>query len=220
MRGFGRVQKERFVLQRTPTDGRVLHIGCTNSPRTIGRLENKTLLHEHILERCPAAVGIDIDGEAIDLLRERFPKAELVAGDAHHLNQYFNDRRFDLIIAGDVIEHLPNPGLFLDSCRDQLAPNGKILVTTANTFHIGRFIKSLLFHEAVHSEHTAYFSPKTLSRIGHMCGLDVAEYGYYACEKLTGFSLNRALTNGVEIISTVLWPQLSDGVIAVFKKEA
>lgn len=51
------------------------------------------------------------------------------------LNQYVTpetmlDERFDVILASEVIEHLNDPGSFIDTLRDHLAPGGSLVLTT------------------------------------------------------------------------------------------
>ncbi len=104
-------------------------------------------------------------GKPVEWLRERLPHAELITGDAHALGRVLGKRKFDLIIAADVIEHLPSPGVFLTSCRGQMSEDGELLITTVNTYSIIRIAKALLFHEAVHPDHTAYYSHKTLDAL-------------------------------------------------------
>ena len=50
----------------------------------------------------------------------------------------------DGIFAGELIEHLENPGLFLSECKRVLKRNGVIIITTPNPFS---FEKRGLFHK-------------------------------------------------------------------------
>ena len=164
-------------------------------------------------------VGIDIDNGALDFLKERLPGEEIYNVDAHKLSEYFGDRVFDLIVAGDIIEHLPNPGLFLESCRRVLSADGRIIITTVNAYSVARFLKSIFFHEAVHPEHTAYYSNKTLTRLVEMSGLIAARKGYYICEPVKVFSLSRYISNTIENLVCMVWPQWSEGIIITATKE-
>ena len=191
MRGF-RVEKEQYILQEVIPGARILHVGCTNAPNTVGRWKAGTLLHKSLCDkakRCGAhVVGLDIDEASLAWLQERMPDAEFFHGDAQKLRDCLGScSNFDLIIAADVIEHLSNPGLFLESCHALLGPCGRVLITTCNAFGIGRFAKALLNHEAVHPEHTAYFSHRNLSRLCSMSGLKVLKLGYYKYERMTKF---------------------------------
>lgn len=143
------------------------------------------------------------------------PEQELLFADAHRLSDYFgSDTQFDLVLSGEVIEHLPNPGMFLESVRSVLAPGGCLLITTVNAFSVTRFAKALLNHEVVHPEHTVYFSPATLRRLTQMSGLRVTKLGYYHCEPITRFSLNLLVSNSLEHALASLWPQFSEGLVA------
>ena len=87
---------------------------------------------------------MDVDPSAIEWLAKMMPGERLVTGDAHDLDKLLPNDRFDLIIASDIIEHLPNPGRFLEACRKCLQPNGTLLVTTIKAVSAVRFIKELL----------------------------------------------------------------------------
>jgi 2-polyprenyl-3-methyl-5-hydroxy-6-metoxy-1,4-benzoquinol methylase len=217
MQGF-RVQKERYILQQVRPGSRILHVGCTGAPHTALRWLKGTLLHKRLCDAAKSCgahiIGVDIDKASLAWLQERMPDAELHYGDAQKLRDCEGlGSCFDLILATDVIEHLPNPGLFLESCRTLLSPSGHLLMTTCNAFGIGRFAKALLDHEAVHEEHTAYFSHRTLTRLCLMSGLKALKLGYYECEPMVQFSLNRLVTNLLEHIMCAPCTQFSEGVI-------
>jgi SAM-dependent methyltransferase len=218
MKGF-RVNKERYIIQQIDPKSNVLHVGCTDSPSTIESWNNGTLLHKKLCNHARAinskVTGIDIDDTAINFLKSKMPNEIILNVDAHGLSEYFGKaQQFDLIIAGDVIEHLPNPGSFLQSCSRGLSPAGRIIITTVNAFSVIRFIKGLLSHEAVHDQHTAYYSHKTIGRLLNISNLAGANFGYYKCEPLRGeYSFNRFVSNLIENFICVLFPQFSEGVV-------
>jgi 2-polyprenyl-3-methyl-5-hydroxy-6-metoxy-1,4-benzoquinol methylase len=217
MRGF-RIKKKQYILQEVTPGANILHVGCTSAPNTIDRWNTGALLHKSLCDKAKSCgahvVGLDIDGESLAWLEERMPDVEFFHGDAEKLRDSLGGSgKFDLIIAGDVIEHLSSPGLFLESCRELLGPSGRVLITTCNAFGIGRFAKALLNHEAVHPEHTAYFSHRNLDRLCSMCGLKVLKSGYYKYQPMTKFSLNLLCTNMLEQVVSVIYPQFSEGVV-------
>jgi 2-polyprenyl-3-methyl-5-hydroxy-6-metoxy-1,4-benzoquinol methylase len=224
MKGF-RVAKEQYIIQQLGQNSNVLHVGCTHAPSTIERWNSGVILHKELCDQAKKigskVIGIDIDDSAIEFLRSKMPDETILNVDAHKLSEYFGEeQQFDLIIAGDVIEHLPNPGLFLQSCSNVLSPGGKILITTTNAFNVTRFIKAILFHESVHNEHTAYYSCKTIDRLLNMCNLEVADFGYYKCEPLNvEYSVNRFFSNLTENLVCLPFPQFSEGiVVSAYKK--
>ena len=62
--------------------------------------------------------------------------------------------RFEAIVAGDVIEHMSNPGLFLDNCRRHLEPGGELLLTTPNAKWPTVFLRPNPTHALWHDRHT------------------------------------------------------------------
>jgi len=71
--------------------------------------------------------------------------------------------KFDLIFAADLIEHLSNPGLFLESCFKNLSDDGLLILTTPNCYNLFNIIEKFSKYEpTVNPDHTCYFSLKTL----------------------------------------------------------
>jgi 2-polyprenyl-3-methyl-5-hydroxy-6-metoxy-1,4-benzoquinol methylase len=83
--------------------------------------------------------------------------------------------KFDLIFAGDIIEHLSNPGLFLASCKRNLSHNGRLIITTPNAFNLFNLAEKLTKREpTVNHDHTCYFNEKTLAVLLEKNGFRVA----------------------------------------------
>jgi len=87
--------------------------------------------------------------------------------------------KFDVIFAGDLIEHLSNPGLFLDCCKKHLKPNGKLILTTPNTFNLFNLTEKLSKREpTVNPDHTFYFNSKTLTKLLEKNGIKKSEVNF------------------------------------------
>jgi SAM-dependent methyltransferase len=75
-------------------------------------------------------------------------------------------RTFDCIVAGEVIEHLSNPGAFLDKMALHLKPDGHLIITTPNAFNIRLFWRILKNNNIkAHGEHTCWYDPLTLTQL-------------------------------------------------------
>jgi SAM-dependent methyltransferase len=126
---------------------------------------------------------------------------------------------FDVIIAGEIIEHLSNAGLFLQGIKRFMNPETRLVITTVNAYCGMRFAIYGLRgkrgrNEPVHPEHVAYYSYKTLSLILEREYLDVTEFCFYDI----GWEhrpFNPWYYNFVNDICVTISPQLADGVIAV-----
>lgn len=98
--------------------------------------------------------GIDLDDETLGALgggRGAAPDARIARG---NMETHDFGERFDVIVAGDVIEHFSNPGLFLDNCRRHLAPGGELIVTTPNAKWPTVFLRPNPTHTLWHDRHT------------------------------------------------------------------
>lgn len=87
--------------------------------------------------------------------------------------------KFDVIFAGDLIEHLSNPGLFLESCAAHLKPGGRLILTTPNTFNLFNMAEKLTKREpTINPDHTFYFNSKTLQKLLEKNGMEVQEMNF------------------------------------------
>ncbi len=77
------------------------------------------------------------------------------------------DRKFDTIVAGEVIEHLSNPGKFLESCKKHLKPNGRLIITTPYPFALMNIVYAILKFPKTCSnpEHTQWFCLSNLREL-------------------------------------------------------
>ncbi len=107
--------------------------------------------------------------------------------------------KFDVIFCGDVIEHLSNPGLFLESCKRMLTPKGKIIITTPNCFNLFNIVEKLSKSEpTVNADHVAYYNSKTLRRLLQKNGfVAVGEDYLYSLELQHKESWKKKIQNGV-----------------------
>lgn len=74
--------------------------------------------------------------------------------------------KFDVIFAGDLVEHISNLGLFLDACKHNLKPHGRLIITTPNCFGLFNMAEKITKREpTVNSDHVCYFNEKTLKQL-------------------------------------------------------
>jgi SAM-dependent methyltransferase len=154
--------------------GDVLDVGVVDSRRgvetTVSRLEQfSTSLHEHIRRRNPRVTGVDIDEEGVEILRRRGYDVL-----CRNIEDMELGRTFDLIVAGEIIEHLPNAGLAMSNLRRHLNPGGHLILSTCNPFYGRQHLKIWQSGDVqVHDEHTAWFDPHTISRLLGMSGYEM-----------------------------------------------
>jgi 2-polyprenyl-3-methyl-5-hydroxy-6-metoxy-1,4-benzoquinol methylase len=145
---------------------KVLHIGCADHEV---RKNSKHWVHERLYKRFSYVVGIDISEKNIQIMRN-YGYENLYIANAEN---FFIEENFDTIIAGELIEHLSNPGLFLFQVNKHLKRNGRLIITTPSPFSLINIAYAWLKYPKTcqNSEHAMWFCPRTLKSL-------VIRYGF------------------------------------------
>lgn len=201
----------------------VLHLGCTNYPYTNDAIRDEMLLHFELEKIAGDLYGFDFDQAGLDILAEHGTK-KLFQADLEKLEDVELDKKFDVIIAGEMIEHLNNPGLFLEGIKRFMGPDTVLLITTINAYCGMRFFIYGLrgrggFSEPVHPDHVAYYSYSTLNVIIKRYGLSVDKFMFYDIGD-EHRPHNKWYLNLINDICVKISPQLADGVIAFCRAES
>jgi hypothetical protein len=204
------IDRRRWLVERC-RGRRIVHIGCAAGEGDGQRL------HDRLAAVAATIVGVDIDMAGL----ERMPVAvggDLVAADVGRPEQL---RRVvevakpggvDLIIAGEVIEHVPDAASFVSGLLELSRElDATVLLTTINTTGIGHMLDAVRRRERVHPEHHAYYSLTTLRTALMSAGLQH--------EPLLRYYVNPsplAFKRWAKIGLTKLSPAIADGIIAEF----
>ena len=138
----------------------VLDCGCVG-----GEIESaqdfESTSHANIARTAKYCLGIDIWKEEVEK-RQRMG-LNLVHGSVETMSL---GRQFDVIVASDLIEHLANPGAFLDRAREHLRDDGRLCLVTPNAFSLNNTLKYWLGREpGVNPEHTCWYDFVTLEQL-------------------------------------------------------
>jgi SAM-dependent methyltransferase len=199
---------------------KVLHLGCTNYPYTREAIESEMLLH-FSLERIASEIyGFDYDQDGIDILASHGSK-NLYKVDLEKLGDVAIDETFDVIVAGEMIEHLNNPGLFLDGIKRFMHADTRLVITTINAYCGMRFLQYGLRGkggrgEPVHPDHVAYYSYSTLGLLIERHLLEIEKFYFYNLGD-EHRPHNRKILNLLNDVCVRIAPQWADGIIAVCK---
>ncbi len=211
------IQRVEFIKQAC-AGKKVLHLGCTNYPYTKEALDNDMLLHIELERAAKELYGFDFDERGLAALEKSGVK-NLYQADLEKLEEVVLDETFDVIIAGEMIEHLSNPGLFLRGIKRFMNQDTSLIITTINAYCAFRFIIYGLRgkggrSEPVHPDHVAYYSYKTLSLILERENIQVKKFYFYDIG-IEHRPFNRWFYNLFNDVCVKISPQLGDGVIAV-----
>jgi hypothetical protein len=84
---------------------------------------------------------------------------------------------FDVIVAGDIIEHLNNIGNFLHCLKRHMTPETDLILTTPNPFDVERFIVCLIRNAVgVNPDHTVWLDPVVMWRTLDRAGLRIVGF--------------------------------------------
>lgn len=111
----------------------VLDVGCGNGGF------GKTLKEKGLAIK---VVGIEINNDAAKCARENID--EVITGDIENISLNIEKEYFDLIIFGDVLEHLYNPWKLLSEMKSYLKKEGYFLISIPNVRYY-RILLSLIF---------------------------------------------------------------------------
>lgn len=150
----------------------VLDVGCIDHSIDAALKLGDNWLHKRIQKVAKSLTGIDLLEEDAALLNAE--GYNIIVTDAE---QFSVGRKFDVINAGDIIEHLTNIGGFLESVRLHLREDGIVIITTPNPFNIEQYFKILLYNTvAVNEQHTVWIDPRVMWEIAGRHNFHIAEF--------------------------------------------
>jgi glycosyltransferase involved in cell wall biosynthesis len=155
---------------------RVLHMGCVDSGMTRERLTQGSFLHAMLLESAARVWGVDNNAEGINYL-QGLGMRDLFCHDAEELGSLRLDEAPDIIVASEILEHMDNPGAFLEAAKGF---GCEVLVSVPNAYSYRAICEISKGWELVHEDHNCYFSYTTLRALVAKHGYEVAEaVAYY-----------------------------------------
>lgn len=185
---MARVRLERVTSKDRTTyildaakDRAVLHIGCVDSPLLEDRLATGNLLHDKLRTVAASLVGIDLDASGLERMRAA-GYSDLYECDVEKLAEIKLGRTFDVVVAGEVIEHLSNPGAFLRAAPSVMARGARLVVTVPSAQSIRLITNTARAREVVHPDHNAYYSAYTLAHLLRTNGFEVEDIRPYWTE--------------------------------------
>ena len=216
MRG-ARIENIREIIFPLIEGKKLLDIGCIGhnfeERRSMG-----TFYIEEFQKKAASAKGIDILVD--DVKRAQAWGFNVEVGDAE---SFVDGEKYDAIFAGDLIEHLSNPGAFLKCAYENLRHDGVVILSTPNTFSFSRILRCVTHgtnEPPLNTEHTCYFTPRTMEQLVSRWGflinrLYYSDYDYGSLEmskkKAAFLRINRTLSR--------LVPRFSQSFVVELKKK-
>jgi 2-polyprenyl-3-methyl-5-hydroxy-6-metoxy-1,4-benzoquinol methylase len=174
---------------------------------------------EVLAEAAAKIKGFDILED--DVRAARDDGYDIEVGDAE---TYRSSEQYEVVFAGDLIEHLSNPGRFLDCSFDNLIPGGVLVLCTPNTYSFAKLARVALRatnEPPVNPEHTCYYTPQTLRHLVARHGFSIETVEYCDLEYASGHgTLAKRAQLAVNEGLSLLAPKFSQTMVAVCRKQA
>ena len=212
----GPCDRARFTLELC-AGRRVVHVGFVDERRTEQKLEAGTWLHARIAEVADSLVGLDLSEDGVQQARAQGFEAYAVDAQSPADVEALGLEQADVVVAGEIIEHLDAPGPFLRAMHELVTPTGLLVVTTPNAYRLLTVLAPASGSELIHPDHTAWHSPHTLRNLLVRNGWEVEGITYYQnpAPRLTGplGPVVRGL-RAAFVAAGRLAPYWSDGLVA------
>jgi SAM-dependent methyltransferase len=200
---------------------RVIHVGFVDE-LVEQKVEGHVWLHARLGEAADELVGLDFSERGVKWAQQEGWEAYHVDCQSEEDVRALGLAPADVVVAGEILEHLDAPGPFLRAMRLLAKPDGQLVVTTPNAYRLLNFLAPLSGRELVHPDHTLWSSPRTLRTLLEHAGWRVERLGYYANPRRAVVSGSPAAKAAAHAANGARWlvrrnrlaPWWSDGLIA------
>lgn len=193
------------IINLVKPNSKVLDVGCAQG----------YLARELLKKKCEI-IGIDNDKESLNITKRYCKK--VILSDLDDFNNNLNEK-FDVIIFGDILEHLKEPLLLLKKLKKNIKGSGYILVSTINIANI--YVRlNLLFGRFDYTEkgildktHLRFFTLKTFKNLIKEAEFKIKKIDVTPIPLPILFPLtaqNRALSfiHHLNYLITILWKKM------------
>jgi 2-polyprenyl-3-methyl-5-hydroxy-6-metoxy-1,4-benzoquinol methylase len=157
----------------------VLDVGCSTG-----------YLARGLVERGASVIGVEADPTAA--AEARAVCENVLVGDVETMELPFPAGSFDLVLCGDLLEHLRDPQAFLTRVRPLLRREGRLVLTTPNVANWALRL-GLLFGRWTYTDrglldrtHVHLFTRRTLEEALEAAGYRIAAFDFTAPVPLVG----------------------------------
>lgn len=215
MKPFSVYNKIELIDKNFSEEDEVLDVGFWGQGK---KKDDINWPHKILKNRVKIAYGLDLECDFNKISEEDRGNYFVASAEKFDLN-----KKFDAIFAGDLIEHLSNPGLFLDCSKKHLNSEGKLIITTPNAFNLFVIAGKLINREpVVNPDHTFYFNIKTLRILLEKNGWEVKDFGFmYTLEYNLKESFKKKFLNVIYYLFSLFTNKFFETliVVAVPKKD-
>ena len=194
------------IIGLTPSNENILDIGCFS-----GELLNRVRISQKVSN---SYFGADLD----NYLSKDFNFIKFISFDFNdnNLSKLFENKKFDIVILGDILEHLVNPWAALNNIQQIIGDSSKILISIPNSGH-WYFRLKIFFGKIEYRNdglfdktHLRFFTRKSSKELINDSKLEIVELSYSSLpwENLFKSGLVSRILSIFERFLILLRPQL------------
>ncbi len=182
----------KMVLEKT-RQKKILHVGCVDHIDLIDeKINSGNYLHKLLTQNAKKCIGIDINKEGINLLKDEYNFDNVFYADllSNELEIIKTDK-WDCIVLGEILEHVENPVEFLHEIKKKYKDFiEKIIITVPNALNnqLLRIAKKSKV-EYINSDHKYWFTPFTILKVMSQAGIEPVDLSFAGRVKLNHFEL-------------------------------
>lgn len=171
VRSGKQIQSRVDYLTKVVAGRKILDVGVVAHTREA--IDDPDWLHGHLRRSASQCLGVDILEESVAFLLSQGFNVRLA-----DITQQPLDERFDVITAGEVLEHIGEPARFMKHCSMMLEPKGRLLVSVPNPWYINVILKNLrkssMFVDS--ADHVAWYDANAIYELAQRNGLELVAY--------------------------------------------
>ena len=167
------------ILEKLSKDKKIIHLGCCDHiPLIQKKIENNIWLHSRLCNSSKRCVGIDINEDGINYLKNYLGYEDVLCGNI--IEEEFNiikEEHWDYMIIGEILEHVDNPCLFLSGIQKKYhGVVDKLVITVPNALSYQNMKHTFSNKEYINTDHRYWFTPYTLGKIVTLAGMKVEKF--------------------------------------------
>lgn len=175
--------RDRLTILAELAHGKaVVDLGCADAGQVDEKISAGLWLHRRLVEAAERCIGIDIDSEAVARLHE-LGEPDIYVGDLSQPLEAVDGERWDLLVMGELLEHIDDPVAFLQAIRSRHSGRiGQVALSVPNAFALRNLLHVVRGLEVINSDHRYWFTPYTLAKVLARAGMEPEWFTF--CDRL------------------------------------
>jgi 2-polyprenyl-3-methyl-5-hydroxy-6-metoxy-1,4-benzoquinol methylase len=164
------VADRESYLEELVRGRRLLDVGIVDHEASQA-VAKRSWLHRRLANAAASCLGVDVLKEEVERLQQQ--GFNVICRD---ITVEPLPEQFDVIVCGELIEHLGRPGDLFASARKMLAPGGRFVLTSPNPFQAFQFIREMIGRTNDSVDHVLFVFPSGVAEFASRAGLQLDAY--------------------------------------------